>query len=34
VYAEAKRAGRAKDFYLFHLGFPQVSAIGAKVGWV
>ena len=26
VYAEAKRAGRAKDFYLFHLGYPAVAA--------
>ena len=23
VYAEAKRAGRAKDFYMFHLGLPR-----------
>ena len=26
VYVEAKRAGRAGDFTLFHLGFPEVSA--------
>jgi conjugative coupling factor TraD (SXT/TOL subfamily) len=32
VYAEAKRAGRAKDFYLFHLGFPQVSARYNAIG--
>ena len=32
VYAEAKRAGRARDFYLFHLGFPEVSARYNAVG--
>jgi len=32
VYAEAKRAGRAKDFYVFHLGFPQVSARYNAIG--
>jgi conjugative coupling factor TraD (TOL family) len=32
VYAEAKRAGRAKDFYLFHLGFPQLSARYNAIG--
>lgn len=32
VYAEAKRAGRAKDFYMFHLGFPQVSARYNAIG--
>jgi conjugative coupling factor TraD (TOL family) len=32
VYAEAKRAGRTKDFYLFHLGFPQVSARYNAIG--
>ena len=32
VYAEAKRAGRAKDFYLFHLGYPQVSARYNAIG--
>ena len=32
VYAEAKRAGRARDFYLFHLGFPQVSARYNAIG--
>ena len=32
VYAEAKRAGRAKDFTLFHLGFPEVSARYNAIG--
>jgi conjugative coupling factor TraD (TOL family) len=32
VYAEAKRAGRSKDFYLFHLGFPEVSARYNAIG--
>ena len=32
VYAEAKRAGRAKDFYRFHLGFPEVSARYNAIG--
>ncbi|MEW5756471.1 MAG: type IV conjugative transfer system coupling protein TraD [Pseudomonadota bacterium] len=32
VYAEAKRAGRAKDFYMFHLGFPAVSARYNAIG--
>ena len=32
VYAEAKRARRAKDFYVFHLGFPQVSARYNAIG--
>ena len=32
IYAEAKRAGRGKDFYLFHLGFPQVSARYNAIG--
>jgi len=32
VYAEAKRAGRARDFYLFHLGFPEVSARYNAIG--
>ncbi|WP_018608219.1 type IV conjugative transfer system coupling protein TraD [Uliginosibacterium gangwonense] len=26
VYAEAARAGRLDQFYLFHLGFPEISA--------
>jgi len=25
MFAEAKRAGREKDFYFFHLGYPEVS---------
>jgi conjugative coupling factor TraD (SXT/TOL subfamily) len=32
VYAEAERAGRAKDFHLFHLGFPEVSARYNAIG--
>ena len=32
VYAEAKRAGRAEDFYLFHLGYPEVSARYNAIG--
>ncbi|MCP4870612.1 MAG: conjugative coupling factor TraD, PFGI-1 class, partial [Proteobacteria bacterium] len=32
VYAEAKRAGRARDFYLFHLGYPAVSARYNAIG--
>jgi conjugative coupling factor TraD (TOL family) len=26
LYAEARRAGRADQFYLFHLGYPDISA--------
>lgn len=26
MYAEAKRSGRENDFYMFHLGHPEVSA--------
>lgn len=26
MYAEARRAGREKEFYFFHLGYPDVSA--------
>ena len=26
LYAEAKRAGRLDQFYLFHLGYPEISA--------
>lgn len=26
LYAEAQRAGRAEHFYLFHLGYPEISA--------
>ncbi|WP_273439422.1 type IV conjugative transfer system coupling protein TraD [Sedimenticola selenatireducens] len=32
VYAEARRAGRAKAFYMFHLGFPEVSARYNAIG--
>ncbi len=32
VYAEAKRAGRARDFYLFHLGHPEISARYNAIG--
>ncbi|MDX3983603.1 conjugative coupling factor TraD, PFGI-1 class, partial [Pasteurella multocida] len=26
MYAEAKRAGREDEFYVFHLGYPEISA--------
>ena len=32
IYAEAKRAGRVKDFHLFHLGYPKVSARYNAIG--
>ncbi len=32
VYAEAVRAGREKDFFLFHLGFPGISARYNPIG--
>ena len=32
IYAEAKRAGRDSEFYLFHLGFPEVSARYNAIG--
>jgi conjugative coupling factor TraD (TOL family) len=32
IYAEAKRAGRLEDFYLFHLGFPELSARYNAIG--
>ena len=32
VYTEAKRAGRAKDFYMFHLGYPEISARYNAIG--
>lgn len=32
AYAEAKRAGREKDFYLFHLGYPDISCRYNVVG--
>lgn len=31
-YSEAKRAGREDDFYLFHLGYPEISAQYNPVG--
>ena len=32
IYAEAKRAGRTREFYLFHLGFPEISARYNAIG--
>ncbi len=32
VYAEAKRAGREDRFYLFHLGYPEISARYNAIG--
>ncbi len=32
VYAEAKRAGRQNEFFMFHLGHPEVSARYNPVG--
>jgi conjugative coupling factor TraD (TOL family) len=32
VYAEAKRAGRHQEFFLFHLGHPEISARYNPVG--
>jgi len=32
VYAEAKRAGRLNDLYMFHLGYPEVSARYNAIG--
>tara|TARA_R110002110_G_scaffold158656_1_gene356126 strand:+ start:3590 stop:5695 length:2106 start_codon:yes stop_codon:yes gene_type:complete len=32
IYAEAQRAGRADAFYLFHLGFPEISARYNAIG--
>jgi len=32
VYAEAKRAGRAGQFFMFHLGHPEISARYNPVG--
>jgi conjugative coupling factor TraD (TOL family) len=32
IYAEAKRAGRLDNFYLFHLGFPHMSARYNAIG--
>jgi len=32
VYAEAKRAGREDEFYVFHLGHPEISARYNAIG--
>ncbi|MDY5420843.1 type IV conjugative transfer system coupling protein TraD [Actinobacillus porcinus] len=32
MYAEAKRAGREDEFYVFHLGYPDISARYNAVG--
>lgn len=32
IYAEARRAGRLDDFYLFHLGYPELSARYNAIG--
>lgn len=32
MYIEAKRCGREKDFYFFHLGYPDVSARYSPIG--
>jgi conjugative coupling factor TraD (TOL family) len=32
IYLEAKRAGREKEFYVFHLGYPDLSARYNAVG--
>ena len=32
MYVEAKRAGREKEFYVFHLGWPEISARYNAVG--
>ncbi|MDG9757847.1 type IV conjugative transfer system coupling protein TraD [Pseudomonas chengduensis] len=32
MYVEAKRAGREKEFYVFHLGYPDISARYNAVG--
>ncbi len=32
VYAEARRAGRDAEFFMFHLGFPEISARYNPVG--
>jgi len=32
MYVEAKRAGREKEFYVFHLGWPDISARYNAVG--
>ncbi len=32
MYAEAKRAGRENEFYVFHLGWPEISARYNAIG--
>lgn len=32
MYAEAKRSGREKQFYFFHLGYPDISARYSPIG--
>lgn len=32
MYAEAVRAGKAQDFFVFHLGFPEISARYNPIG--
>ncbi|ELF6204826.1 TPA: type IV conjugative transfer system coupling protein TraD [Pseudomonas putida] len=32
MYVEAKRAGREREFYIFHLGWPEISARYNAVG--
>ena len=32
IYDETKRAGRLDDFYIFHLGFPEISARYNAIG--
>ncbi|MCY3626605.1 MAG: type IV conjugative transfer system coupling protein TraD [Gammaproteobacteria bacterium] len=32
VYTEAKRVGREQDFYIFHLGYPEVSCRYNAIG--
>jgi conjugative coupling factor TraD (TOL family) len=32
IYAETKRAGRLENFYIFHLGFPEISARYNAIG--
>ena len=32
IYAEAKRAGRESNFYMFHLGHPEISARYNPIG--
>lgn len=32
MYAEARRAGREKQFYFFHLGYPDISARYSPIG--